>query len=98
MKFRNETYNILKWVVMIALPALGTFYFAIAKIWGLPYGTEIVGTISAITVFLGALIGVSTQNYNSLEESNASAPELDDMLENPFGDYDIEEGDENADS
>lgn len=97
MKFKNETYNILKWVVMIVLPALGTFYFALAKIWGLPYGTEIVGTIAAVTALLGSLIGVSTKNYNSLEEANASAPELDDMLENPFGDYDIEE-DENANS
>lgn len=94
MKFDNKTYDILKWMVMIVLPALGTFYFALAKIWGLPYGTEIVGTIAAVTTFLGALIGVSTNTYNTLEEENANAPELD----NPFGDYDIEEGEENADS
>lgn len=64
MKFSDKAYNILKWVAMIALPALGTLYFALAQIWGLPLGEEIVGTISAVTVCLGALIGISTINYN----------------------------------
>lgn len=64
MKMGNKTYDILKFVAQILLPAGGTLYFAIAKIWGLPYGTEIVGTITAVDTFLGALLGISTANYN----------------------------------
>lgn len=60
----DKTYNYLKWIAMIVLPALGTLYFALAAIWGLPYGEQIVGTITAIDAFLGALLGVSTSNYN----------------------------------
>ena len=60
----NKTYDLLKWIAMIVLPALGTLYFALASIWGLPYGEQIVGTITAIDAFLGALLGVSTNNYN----------------------------------
>lgn len=62
--FDNKTYDLLKWIAMIVLPALGTLYFALASIWGLPYGEQIVGTITAIDTFLGALLGVSTNNYN----------------------------------
>lgn len=68
MKFNNKVYDILKYIAQIVLPALATLYFALSKIWGLPYGEEIVGTISAIDVFLGALLGLSSMNYNkSLE-------------------------------
>ena len=63
MKLSNETYDILKWVAQILLPSLGTLYFASAKIWGLPSGTEIVGTITCVDAFLGALLGISTMNY-----------------------------------
>lgn len=60
----NKTYDILKWIAMVALPALGTLYFAIAQIWGLPYGEQIVGTITAVDAFLGAILGISTMAYN----------------------------------
>ena len=63
----NKTYDVLKYIAQIVLPACGTLYFALAKIWGLPYGTEIVGTITAVDTFLGALLKISTDNYN-LEE------------------------------
>ena len=53
----------LKWVALILLPALGTLYFALAGIWGLPFGEQIVGTITAIDTFLGAILGISTNNY-----------------------------------
>ena len=49
---------------MVVLPAIGTMYFALAGIWGLPYGEQIVGTITAIDTFLGVVLGVSTANYN----------------------------------
>lgn len=64
MKLNNNTYDILKFIAQIVLPAVGTLYFALAKIWGLPYGTEIVGTVTAVDTFLGALLGISTKNYN----------------------------------
>lgn len=64
MKMTNETYDRLKWVAQILLPALGTLYFALAGIWGFPYGEQIVGTITVIDTFLGALLGISTAQYN----------------------------------
>ena len=65
----NKTYDILKFVAQILLPALGTLYFALASIWGLPYGEEIVGTITAVDAFLGALLGISTIQYNKIAGS-----------------------------
>lgn len=63
MILNNKVYDILKWVAQIVLPALGTLYFALATIWGLPYGEQVVGTITAIDTFLGALLGISSANY-----------------------------------
>lgn len=64
----NKAYDILKWIALIALPAIATLYFAIAQIWGLPYGEQIVGTITAVDAFLGALLGISNYNYVKKEE------------------------------
>lgn len=60
---KNKTYDILKWVALVALPALATLYFALSGIWNFPYGEQIVGTITAIDTFLGALLGISSINY-----------------------------------
>jgi hypothetical protein len=67
----NKTYDVLKWVAQILLPAVATLYFAIAQIWGLPYGEQIVGTITAIDAFLGALLGISTYQYNKDRNNDA---------------------------
>lgn len=64
----NKVYDILKFIAQIVLPAIGTLYFALAGIWGLPYGEQIVGTITALDTFLGALLGLSSLSYN--EESD----------------------------
>lgn len=64
MKMSNKMYDVLKWIAMYALPALGTLYFTIAGIWGLPYGEQVVGTITAIDTFLGILLGISSAQYN----------------------------------
>ena len=69
MRISNEAYDVLKYVAQYLLPALGTLVFALAKIWGLPYGEEIVGTITAIDAFLGALLGISTYTYNKDQEN-----------------------------
>lgn len=59
----NKTYDVLKWVAQIALPAVGTLYAALAGIWGFPYGEEIVGSIMAADAFLGTLLQISTAQY-----------------------------------
>ena len=64
MKMSNKCYDVLKYIAQIVLPALGTLYFALAKIWSFPYGAEIVGTITAVDAFLGALLKISTDQYN----------------------------------
>ena len=63
MKLNNKVYDVLKWVAMYLLPAIGTLYFALAGIWGFPYGEQIVGTITAIDTFLGVIIGISNAQY-----------------------------------
>jgi len=64
MKLNNKVYDILKWIAQYLLPALGTLYFALAGIWGLPYGEQIVGTITAVDTFIGVILGLSTMQYN----------------------------------
>lgn len=63
MMFSNKVYDILKWIAQLFLPAAATLYFALASIWGFPYGEEIVGTITAVDAFLGVLLGISTSVY-----------------------------------
>lgn len=64
MKLSNDLYDKLKWVAMILLPALSVLYLALAGLWNLPYPEQISGTIMAIDTFLGAILGISTKNYN----------------------------------
>ncbi|MFR8462799.1 MAG: phage holin [Ruthenibacterium lactatiformans] len=64
MKMTNKVYDILKWIAQYFLPAIGTLCFALAGIWGLPYGEQIVGTITAVDTFLGVLLGISSAQYN----------------------------------
>lgn len=59
----NKTYDTIKWIALVALPAIGTLYFALAGIWNFPYGEEVVGTLTAVDAFLGALLGISTAQY-----------------------------------
>lgn len=63
MKLSNKTYDVLKWIAQYLLPAAGTLYFALAGIWGLPYGEQIVGTITAVDTFLGVILGISASSY-----------------------------------
>ena len=64
MKLSDVWYDRLKWIALYLLPALGTLYFALSGIWGLPYGEAIVGTITAIDTFIAAILGISSANYN----------------------------------
>lgn len=60
---KSKTYDVLKYIAQIVLPALGTFYFAIAGIWSLPYAEQIMGTIAAVDTLLGALLKLSSDKY-----------------------------------
>ena len=64
MKMSNKVYDVLKWIAMYFLPAIGTLYFALSGIWNLPYGEQVVGTITAVDTFLGVLLGISNAQYN----------------------------------
>ena len=68
MVLNNGVYDVLKWIALYLLPALGTLYFALAGIWNFPYGEEVVGTITAVDTFLGVLLGISSANYNKQTE------------------------------
>ena len=63
MKLSNKWYNVLKWLALIALQAVGIFYATLASIWSLPYGDEIKDTFNAVALLIGVLIGVSSYNY-----------------------------------
>ena len=64
MKLSNKAYDVLKWIAMYLLPALGTLYFALAGIWNFPFGEQVVGTITAVDTFLGVLLGISSAQSN----------------------------------
>ena len=64
MKISNRMYDVLKWVAILFLPALAILIRTVFAIWNIPYGDQISATIMALQVFLGAILGVSTLNYN----------------------------------
>jgi hypothetical protein len=73
LKMSNEVYDGLKFVAQTALPAVGTLYFALASIWGLPYGEEIVGTITAVDTCLGVFLGISKAKYLKEDDVDTEA-------------------------
>lgn len=64
MKLSNKAFDVLKWVAILFLPALAILIRTVFAIWKIPYGEEISSTIVALQVFLGAILGVSSLNYN----------------------------------
>lgn len=64
MQLNSKVYDILKWITMIVLPALATAYVGLSAIWGWPYSTEVAKTTTVICTLLGALLGISTAQYN----------------------------------
>lgn len=67
MKLNNKAYDALKWIVMIVIPAVTTAYVGLAAIWGFPFAEEVAKTSSVICALLGALLGISTAQYNKTE-------------------------------
>ena len=64
----KKVYDLMKWIAMYLIPAVGTLYFALAGIWNFPYGEEVVGTLTAVDTFLGVILGISTAKYNKQSE------------------------------
>ena len=63
-KLKNSVYDVLKWIVIIVLPAIGAAYTGLSQIWALPYSSQIPATITVICTFLGAVLCISTAEYN----------------------------------
>lgn len=82
MKLDNKTYDILKYVALIALPALQVFWLTIGKIWDISYTVEIGATIGAVALLLGTLLGVSTRNYY---DENQTQMFNEDLLKDMLG-------------
>lgn len=78
MRMSDKVYDTLKWIAQILLPALGTLYFALARIWDFPLAEQIVGTITAVDAFLGVLLGISTASYHKELEEQASGFDEED--------------------
>lgn len=68
IKMSDKTYDVLKWIALIVLPATGAFYLTLAGIWGLPYGEEIAGTLTALNTFLGAVLMISNSQYKKANQ------------------------------
>lgn len=91
MVLHDTVYKWLKWTAMIALPAVATLYFALSQIWGFPYGEEVLGTISAVEVFLASLLGISSVNYKGdgeflIDESDPDHDIFRLAVNQPLGD------------
>lgn len=71
MKLSNKAYDILKWIALVALNAIGVFYKTAAGIWGLPYGEAVMETCAALALCIGALIGVSGATYHAERAKDA---------------------------
>ena len=69
MMLPNKVYDVLKWIALIVLPALGTLYATLGAAWGFPYIEPIKTTCLALGVFLGTILGVSTSTYNKSKSS-----------------------------
>ena len=70
MKISDKVYDMLKWLVIIVLPAVATLYAALSAVWAWPYADEVVTTITAVDTFLGAVLCISTATYNKEGQKN----------------------------
>lgn len=82
--FNGGVYDFLKWASLVVFPALGAFYFTVGNIWHWPNVEEVIGTILAVEVFIGALIGVSTRQYNKSDAKYSGTLEVVEDHENGF--------------
>lgn len=89
VKLQDKTYDKTKPVALIWLPAVGTLYFALSAIWGLPYAEQVLGTIVALEVFLGAVLGISSKNYEKRSDGEFVVNHTDPMKDTYTLDLDV---------
>lgn len=92
-KFGNQAYDALKFIALIALPALAVLYFALSSLWEWQYTVQILGTITALDTFLGVLLGISTSSYKKAVVSDGAVTDGTLVIdtENPMKDtYSLE--------
>jgi hypothetical protein len=91
----DKTYDALKNLAQVVLPAIATLYFTLSQIWGLPYAEQIVGTITSIDTFIGVLLKISTNKFNVNEEQRLVDEQYAQRIENgEFAEVDYTEGDD----
>ena len=75
MKIPDKAYDVLKWLCILGLPALSSMYSTLAGIWGWPFAEQVPQTLSAVGLFLGTVIGISSANYNQKNTTKKEALE-----------------------
>ncbi len=68
----DKTDSVRKWMAQLLLPAMGTLYFALSRIWHLPYGEQVVGTMTAVDTVLGGMLGITTAQYKQKQKTDAA--------------------------
>ena len=68
MKLNNRVYDVLKWCVLVLIPAATSLYVGLSMVWQWPFAEEIAKTSSLVCAFLGAILGISTHYYNKERE------------------------------
>lgn len=86
----NKAFDTLKYMVQYVLPAAGALYFTLSQIWGLPHAEEVVGTIAALTLFIGVVMGFSTAQYNKTSAAFDGALVLDNTTSETHDTYSLE--------
>lgn len=61
----NKVYNVVKYLVLIAIPAFSTAYFALGDTLGLPAADQVVKTLTVVAALLGSLVGLAARGFNS---------------------------------
>ena len=69
-ELKNGTYDRLKWIVQIFMPAVGVLYAALGYLWGLPLVEPVIGTVSAVALFGGTLLGLSKKSFDERAEAS----------------------------
>lgn len=73
----DKTYEVLKWLAILALPAVADFVKFLFPTWNIPYGDPIAETLRQIALLIGILIGISTVQYNKQLNTDLTKIEKD---------------------
>jgi hypothetical protein len=69
MKMNDKVYDVLKWIALVALDAVGVFYNTISEIWGLPFGGQVLATCTAISLLIGSMVGIASVTYKKNKDN-----------------------------